>query len=100
MNILLVYTNNSLYNLLIGNVTFLNEEPKIFIENCYWLKYTQGRSTKSQIPLKCEFIPFPLFSKENSLLLNSEKVFTISEPSEHILSLYLQSKSQGVLLNG
>lgn len=99
MNVFLIYTNNSLYNILIGKVTILAEEPKVLIENCYWLRFSQGRSTKSQIPLKCELIPFPLFSKENSLLINSSNIFTLVEPTEEILSLYFKNKSQGVILN-
>lgn len=97
MNVLLVYTNNSLYNILVGKVTVLEQEPRILIENCYWLKYSQGRSSKSQIPLRCELIPFPIFSKENSLLLNSDKIFTLTEPNNEILSLYFKDKGYEIL---
>ena len=58
-----------------GKVTELDEEPSILIEGC--VKIEDGKLE-----------PFPKYSKQRDLVLTSDSVLTIVDPSTEILGEY------------
>ena len=61
---------------LIGNVTELDEEPSILVENC------------KQVLDDGTLQPFPAYAAQRDLFLTSEVILTIVDPSEKILEAY------------
>ena len=61
---------------LIGTITELDEEPSLFIENCY--EVIDEESIK----------PFPKFSAQRDIFLTGENVLSILDPSPKLLETY------------
>jgi hypothetical protein len=61
---------------LIGNITELDEEPSLLIENC--MEVNEDGTLK----------PFPLYAAQRDLFLTSEVILTIVEPSPELLEKY------------
>jgi hypothetical protein len=60
---------------LIGQVQELDEEPSVFIEQCY--RIVDGKLEQ-----------YPKYSSQRDLFLTSESIFTIVDPSTEILGEY------------
>ena len=103
---------------LIGNLTELDEEPALFIQDCYKIvecseygsdpELLKNRATKIegehlQTSLQLvdendgkdwwalEYIilkPYPKYSSQRDLFLTTESIFTILDPTEEVLKLY------------
>ena len=69
---------------LIGELEELEEEPRMYLKNCY--RIVGGRP--KQTPWKLE--AFPLYMDENSCLLNSENILTAGSPDPKVLAKYLE----------
>jgi len=67
--------NGNLNDYLIGQVQELDEEPSVFIEQCY--RIVDGRLEQ-----------YPKYSSQRDLFLTSESIFTIVDPSTEILGEY------------
>ena len=61
---------------LIGNLTQLDEEPAVFIENCY------------QVTGEESIEIFPPYTTQRDLFLTSESIFTILDPTPKLLETY------------
>jgi hypothetical protein len=61
---------------LIGNITELDEEPSILIENC--MQVLEDGTLKS----------FPAHAAQRDLFLTSEVILTIVDPSPQLLESY------------
>ncbi|UNH61266.1 hypothetical protein SSZBM1_149 [Synechococcus phage S-SZBM1] len=61
---------------LIGNVTELDEEPSLLIENCY------------RVTAEGALEEFPRFTDQRDLFLTSDLIFTILDPSATLADLY------------
>jgi hypothetical protein len=61
---------------LIGQVTELDEEPSVLVEQCFSI--SEDESMK----------PFPAFASQRDLFLTSESILTIVDPSEQIAKEY------------
>ena len=72
---ILLLKNGNLNDYLIGNVQELDEEPSVFIENCY--RIVDG-----------DLEEYPKYSSQRDLFLTSESIFTIVDASEEILKRY------------
>lgn len=67
---------------LLGQLTELDEEPSLLIENCYL------------IVSDTELDPFPCYTAQRDLFLPSDSVFTILDPSPVIIDLYKKTISK------
>jgi hypothetical protein len=67
--------NGNLNDYLIGQVQELDEEPSVFIEQCY--RIVDGKLEQ-----------YPKYSSQRDLFLTSESIFTIVDPSTEILGEY------------
>jgi len=67
--------NGGLTDYLVAQVTELDEEPSVFLENCY--KVVDGNLEK-----------YPKYSSQRDLFLTSDSIFTIVDPSEDIQQRY------------
>ena len=61
---------------LLGKVTELDEEPSLLIEKCYEVT---GEDTLT---------PFPKYSSQRDILLTSDNVLSILDPSTKLLEIY------------
>ena len=61
---------------LIGTLTQLDEEPAVFIENCY------------QVTGEGDIEIFPPYTNQRDLFLTSESIFTILDPTPKLLETY------------
>ena len=61
---------------LIGTLTQLDEEPSVFIENCY------------QVTGDDQIEVFPPYTTQRDLFLTSESIFTILDPTPKLLETY------------
>tara|TARA_B100001996_G_scaffold248812_1_gene192841 strand:+ start:545 stop:832 length:288 start_codon:yes stop_codon:yes gene_type:complete len=68
---------------LIGELEELEEEPKLFLKNCY--RIVGGRP--KQTPWKLE--AFPLYMDDNSCLLKTDLIITAGEPAKDVLMKYI-----------
>ena len=64
---------------LIGTVEQLDEEPSLFIGNCY------------EVTDEETIIAFPEFTQQRDLFLTSEVIFTILDPSPKLLETYTKA---------
>ena len=69
---------------LIGELEELEEEPRMYLKNCY--RIVGGRP--KQTPWKLE--AFPLYMDENSCLLHSDNILTAGEPAKDVLIKYIE----------
>ena len=67
--------NGGLEDYLIGVVEELDEEPSLFIQDCF-------RIVNDQLEI------YPKYSAQRDLFLTSESIFTIVDPSATMLELY------------
>ena len=67
--------NGNLNDYLIGQLQELDEEPSVFIEQCY--RIVDGKLEQ-----------YPKYSSQRDLFLTSESIFTIVDPSTEILGEY------------
>jgi hypothetical protein len=61
---------------LIGNLTELDEEPSILIEQCYSIVDDETLTV------------FPLYTEQRDLFLTFESIFTILDPTPKLLETY------------
>jgi hypothetical protein len=64
--------------LLIGEVSILEDEPALIIQNSYCVDYGM------------ELIKYPFHSDENNTILNSANILTIYTPNDELTELYLK----------
>jgi len=74
VKILILKNDPNVY--LIGNITELDEEPSILIENCY------------RVIGDGELEKYPKFTSQDDLFLTSDLIFTILEPSARLADAY------------
>ena len=60
----------------IGEITELDEEPSLLIENCYEVLGDE------------DIVPFPKYSSQRDIFLTSESVMSILDPSKKLLDIY------------
>lgn len=88
-DIFLIFLKNDLINPLIGKIKILNEEPKIYIENCFIIKTTISRYKNSKnFNIRYNLIRYPLFTNVNNLIINSNNILTIVKPSIEVIKEY------------
>ena len=65
--------------LLIGNISILDEEPSLIIENSYSVE---------NYPML--LLKYPIYADENNTLINSANILTIYTPNEDLTKAYLE----------
>ena len=60
----------------IGEITELDEEPSLLIENYYEVLGDE------------DIVPFPKYSSQRDIFLTSESVMSILDPSKKLLDIY------------
>jgi len=68
--------------IVVADVEELEEEPSCFLKNCRELIDTDGTIT---------FRKWPLYTDETGTLIYSNRILTISTPSDEVESLYKKS---------
>lgn len=69
---------------LIGELEELEEEPKMYLKNCF--RIVGGRPKET--PWKLE--AFPLYMEDNDCLLKTDLIITAGEPSKEVLIKYIE----------
>ena len=67
--------NGGLNDYLIGRIEELDEEPSLFIQDCFKIVHDQLEV-------------YPKYSGQRDLFLTSESIFTIVDPSATMVELY------------
>ena len=67
--------NGGLNDYLIGRIEVLDEEPSLFIQDCF-------KIVNDQLEV------YPKYSGQRDLFLTSESIFTIVDPSATMVELY------------
>jgi len=65
--------------LIVADVEELDEEPSCFLKNCREIIETDGTIT---------FRKWPMYTDETDTLIYSNRIVTISTPSEEVATLY------------
>jgi hypothetical protein len=67
-------------NLLIGYIDFLEQEPSIYLRNCYSI----NKKTSGYI-----LVNYPLYADTHDVIFDSTSVFTIYDPDKTLLKRYI-----------
>lgn len=74
---------------MIGKIKILEEEPKIYIENCFLIKTLFSRYKNSKdLKIKYTLIKYPFYASKNNLIINSNNILTIVKPNLEIIREY------------
>jgi len=68
--------------IVVADIEELDEEPSCFLKNCREIIDTDGTIT---------FRKWPMYTDETDTLIYSNRIITISTPSDEVESLYKQS---------